>query len=278
LRYVLYRPSEPDVPTSLPSVATFANPAASAPDDAAASQTQVAAYWLRRDIVRGVFEPLERLKIEQLTGFYDIGVTPMREAILMLSGSGLVVHEHQKGHRVAPVSLADYEDTMDVYKRVYKLALEMAVEAGDDAWEERVVVQLHRSMKVRKVLRDGDPEARELWQRAYWGFHLQLLSGCGSPLLMGIYRDLGHRLERYVNLFAELELDRARDHHAEFREIVDAVMGRDATAARRRIDAYFGTGEPLRRTIRETLRAREARPARGRGRSSAAAGKMPAVA
>ena len=37
--------------------------------------------------------------------------------------------------------------------------------------EEKVVVQLHRSLKVEKALLDGEPEARELWQRAYRDFH-----------------------------------------------------------------------------------------------------------
>jgi GntR family carbon starvation induced transcriptional regulator len=250
------------VPTQIPSVATFTAPGVQAPVDPAKNPTRAAAYWLGRDIARGVFLPGERLKVEQLTKFYDVGHSPIREAILLLSAGGLVVHEHQKGHRVAPVSLADYDDVLLVYQRLHRMILDMAMERGDEAWEERVVVQLHRSAKVQKVLNDGS-ESRELWQRAYGDFHQTLLWGCGSPLLMKIYSDIGARLERYVNLFADLESDRHRDHHAEHRQIVDALVERDADRVHKLVDHYFAVARPIRDSIIETLKRKEAGGRRG---------------
>jgi GntR family carbon starvation induced transcriptional regulator len=182
----------------MPSVASFSNPAVAAPVDPKRNPTDAAAYWLERDIVRGAFQPFERLKITHLAQYYQIGVSPIREAILLVS-NGLIVHEHQKGYRVAPVSIPDYEDVRLTYMRIYKLAIGLALELGTDEWEEKVVVQLHRSLKVRKALPTEDPEARELWQRAYRDFHCMVLSGCGSPLLLQIFVDLLNRVERYVN-------------------------------------------------------------------------------
>lgn len=248
------------VPTHIPSVATFTLDGVTSPHDPAERPTQAVAFWLGRDIVRGVFEPMERLKIEHLSQFYRIGHSPVREAILLMSSSGLVIHEHQKGHRVAPVSLADYDDLLNVYMRVYRLALAMAMEVGNDQWEEHVVLQLHRSAKVKKVLLDGDPQARELWQRAYGQFHRALLSGCASPLLLKINGDLGARLERYVNLFGDLDSDRERDHHSEHRRIVDAVLARDTEKVRTLFDDYFATAAPIRKSIVETLKRKENAP------------------
>lgn len=250
------------MPTDLPSVATFTDPGVTFPGDPKRNPTQATAYWLGRDIVRGVFLPLERLKVEQLTQFYAVGHSPIREAILLLSATGLVVHEHQRGYRVAPVSLDDYDDLTGVYQRFYKLALGMAIELGDDAWEERVVVRLHRSLKVRKVLPGGDPEARELWQRAYGELHSEILSGCGSPLMLRMFGGLGARMERYVNLFADLESDRERDHHAEHRAIVDALVARDAGRVDALITGYFATGQPIRESIKASLKRKAASPAR----------------
>jgi GntR family carbon starvation induced transcriptional regulator len=209
-------------------------------------------YWLRRDIVRGVFAPSERLKVEHLTKFYNIGHSPVREAILRLSSSGLIVHEYQKGYRVAPVSLADYNDAIDVYQRIYRMALAMAMEQGEDAWEERVVVALHRSLKVQKVLHRGDLE-RELWQQAYRDLHSALLSGCGSRLLLNVVGNIADRLERYINLFADLSSDRDRDHHSEHREIVDALIARDAERLQSLIDRYFAVSTPMGKSIIERL-------------------------
>ncbi|HEY1963033.1 MAG TPA: FCD domain-containing protein [Rhizomicrobium sp.] len=257
------------MPTSIPSISTFSDPNLVSVIDSVQNPSKAAAYWLRRDIVRGVFAPMERLKVEHLVKFYRIGHSPIREAIILLSSSGLVVHEHQKGYRAAPVSLADYDDVLGVYWRLYRLALDMAMETGDDAWEERIVVQLHRSVKVPKVLPDGDPEARERWQRAYWEIHSQLLSGCGSAIIMQLIQDIGGRLERYVNLFADLESDRNRDMHTEHRRLAEAVVARDKPRVHELVDCYVAIGQPMRVSIKEALKeAEEGSPRRRRSKSA----------
>jgi len=243
------------VPTDIPSVKNFTAPSAIAPVDPKRNPTLAVQYWLGRDIVRGVFAPLERLKVEQLVAFYDVGHSPVREAILLLSTSGLVIHEHQKGHRVAPVSLADYDDLIRAYRKIYQLMLDNALKHGDDAWEEAVVLQLHRSLKVEKNF--DDPEHREMWQLAYSTLHWTLLSGCGSPILMRIWADLGGRLERYVNLFADLEIDRVLDHHSKHREIVDAVVHRDAERLHELVADMFEMGVQFHQTISHTLSSYE---------------------
>ncbi|TAJ72162.1 MAG: FCD domain-containing protein [Phenylobacterium sp.] len=236
------------------SVSRFTDPLVTSPADPARHPSQATAYWLRRDIIRGVFQPRDRLKVEPLSQFYGVGQSPVREAILMLSTSGLLAHEHLKGYRVADVSLADYRDLLDIYQRIYRLALNMAFERGDDAWEEQVVVQLHRSLRVHKVLPDGDPERREMWQMAYIGLHRALLDGCGSPILLDQFSALGGRLERYVNLFGDLESDRDRDHHAEHRAIVDALMDRNAKRLHALVDRFFVTTQPVHDSIKAALR------------------------
>ncbi|UIJ44251.1 GntR family transcriptional regulator [Sphingomonas cannabina] len=244
---------------SIPSVSTFTDPSVVAPVDPDHNPTQAVYYWLLRDIIRGVFEPLERLKVEQIVAFYKIGHSPVREAILLLSATGLVVHEHQKGHRVAPVSLAEYRDLISVYRRIYRLTLEMALENGDDAWEEAVVVQLHRSLKVPKLF--DSPEHREMWQRAYGNLHHTLLSGCGSPLMVRLWTDLGFRLERYTHLFADRDVDLKLDHHSMHREIVDALVQRDAARLEQLVSELFAMGEGFHKSIAAALAAKESRPA-----------------
>jgi GntR family carbon starvation induced transcriptional regulator len=236
------------MPTQIPSVATFTGPGVQPPIDVTRSPTQAAAFWLGRDIVRGVFVPGERLKVELLTRFYKVGHSPVREAILLLSTSGLIVHELQKGYRVAPVSLADYDDLIGSYQRIYKLALALAMQKGAEAWEERVVLALHRSQKVKKVLEVGS-EDRELWQRTYKMFHRELLSGCDSPIMLKIAADLGNRVERYGNLFGDFESDRSRDHYRDHRTIADAIVERDAAKLSQLVEKYFATAQPIRDSI-----------------------------
>jgi GntR family carbon starvation induced transcriptional regulator len=253
--------------TNIPSISTFSDSDVNSPVDPAQNPSKAATYWLQRDIVRGVFSPMERLKVEHLVKFYGVGHSPVREAILLVSATGLVVHEHRKGHRVAPVSLADYDDVLSMYQRLYKLALSMAIELGDDAWEDRIVVRLHRTIKAQRVAPDGDPQLLERWQRAYWEYHSDLLSGCGSPLMMRLLGEIGFRLERYVNLFADIQTEREHDYQAEHREIVDALIARDKDRALGLIEHYFATAQPMRDSIIDTLKRNEARTSRRRRRA-----------
>jgi GntR family carbon starvation induced transcriptional regulator len=260
------------LPTKLPSVATFTAPGATFPGDPAKNPTQAVAFWLRRDITRGVFQPLERLKVELLTQFYGVGHTPIREAISRLLATGLISHEPQKGYRVAAVSVGDYNDVLDVYQRIRRLALDMAMERGDEAWEERVVVQMHRSMKARPISADEDPEAREAWQRAYGDLQAELVSGCGSPALIRIFRNIGARAERYGNLYGDITSELSRDFAAEHREIVDALIARDPQRVQALLDASGALAAPMRASVVAALTERgPAAPRRVRSAASAEA-------
>jgi len=48
--------------------------------------------------------PGEKLRIEVLRTRYDVGGTPLREAMNRLSTEGLVTQSEQRGFRVTPVS------------------------------------------------------------------------------------------------------------------------------------------------------------------------------
>lgn len=253
-----------------PSVATFTNPELATLAPALRSLTETAAFWLRRDIVRGVLKPMDRLKVEHLAKFYKIGRSPVQAAIMILEPGGLVSHEHQKGHRVAPISLADYDDLLDVYRDLYVSALRKAVARGDQSWEERVIVTLHRTMRITKVL-DAGSEGREMWQLAYKRLHSEILSGCGSPLMMTILSDLGNRVERYVNLFGDAEADQQRDHHQEHKALVDVLLERHPDQVVAEFDRYFRRNQPMRDTIVEALRRIDEKPARRAAKQAAVA-------
>ena len=251
------------MPTQTPSVATFKNPELANLAPSLPSLTDKAAFWLKRDIVRGVFLPNERLKVDALSKFYGIGRSPVQAAIMQLEPSGLLSHEHQKGYRVATMSLPDFDDVRELYRELYEIALRKAVLHGDQAWEERMIVTLHRTSKIAKVI-EGRGEARELWQLAYKRLHGAILSGCGSPLLLTLITDLGNRLERYIETFGDMESDLKRDHHKEHGQLIDILLKRDPNRAVAAYEEFFQRNQPVRDTILEKLRKLEAAPKRGR--------------
>jgi GntR family carbon starvation induced transcriptional regulator len=185
---------------------------------------------------------------------------------MQLEPSGLLSHEHQKGYRVATMSLPDFDDVRELYRELYALALRRAVQHGDQAWEERMIVTLHRTSKIPKVI-EGRGEARELWQLAYKRLHGAILSGCGSPLLLTLITDLGNRLERYIETFGDMELDLKRDHHKEHGQLIELFLQRDPKRAVAAYEEFFQRNQPIRDTILEKLRKLEAVPKRGRAKT-----------
>ncbi len=62
--------------------------------------------WLKNDIIRGNFQPDEKLRMSLLTSRYALGVGPLREALSQLVAERLVTVVNQKGYRVASMSEA----------------------------------------------------------------------------------------------------------------------------------------------------------------------------
>ena len=185
---------------------------------------------LRRDILRGVFRPGERLRIEALCERYEVGATPLREALNRLSAEDLVSREEQRGFRVAPVSIADLEELTKTCCWISELALRESIRNGDSAWEEGVVLAAHRLSRVPREGPEGYSSFNPEWEERHRAFHLALIAACGSRWLIDFYVTLTDRNTRYRYL-AFADGSEPRDVEAEHRAICDAVLARDADRA-----------------------------------------------
>src|SRR5918993_3566961 len=65
---------------------------------------------IRQDILECRLRPGTRLRSEELCDYYQVGISPLREALVRLSADGLAVLEEHRGYHVAPVSRADLID------------------------------------------------------------------------------------------------------------------------------------------------------------------------
>jgi GntR family transcriptional regulator, carbon starvation induced regulator len=207
---------------------------------------------LRRDILRGVFAPAEKLGIESLCARYGIGATPLREALNRLSAEDLVIRTDQRGFRVAPVSLDDLEELTKTLCWIGGLALREAIRNGDAAWEEAIVLAAHRLSRVPREGPEGYSSFNPEWETRHRAFHLALIAACGSRWLIDFYATLLDRNARYRYLaFADASVP--RDAEKEHRAIVAAVLGRDADRAAAAAEAHIrATAETVARGVRAT--------------------------
>jgi GntR family carbon starvation induced transcriptional regulator len=150
---------------------------------------------LKRDIIRGLFKPGEKLLMSGLKQRYGLGVGPLREALSQLVAERLVVAISQRGYRVAPMSLEELFDLYDARANLEAMLLGLAIERGDDAWEAEILARAHTLTKVVEV-RNAE-EQLSLWDARHKAFHTAIVAGCGSPHLLQVRAYLFDQAERY---------------------------------------------------------------------------------
>ncbi|QDF97787.1 transcriptional regulator [Azoarcus sp. DD4] len=204
---------------------------AEAPDTQEPKTLVEAAYnRLRRDIIEGVHPPGEKLRVEHLKDQYEVGAGTLREALLLLVTDALVVAQGQRGFRVAPISVADFEDITRTRVLLETEALRQSIALGSDAWEADLVAAFHRLSRAEQKLADHDTGTTEEWELRNRAFHEALIAACPSRWIRHFQHILYQQSERYrrISLFRQ---PIARDIHAEHQAIFDATLARDATRA-----------------------------------------------
>lgn len=182
---------------------------------------------LRRDIIQGTLLPGEKLRIEVLRAKYDVGGTPLREAMNRLSTEGLVAQSEQRGFRVTPVSANELLELTRTRCWINEVGLRESIARGGRDWEEHVLLSLHRLSRIQIVVDNSrmNPD----WSELHRVFHAALLAGCGSRWLMDFNDLLFDCAERYRNLLAVMGT--VRDVHGEHRAIAEAAIERKTALA-----------------------------------------------
>ena len=93
---------------------------------------------LRDAIVDGTFLPGEQLKDGELAEWLGVSRTPVREALLRLAASGLVVTLPGRSTRVSTIDAAAVQDARDVIAAMHELAVRQITGRLDDGHLERM--------------------------------------------------------------------------------------------------------------------------------------------
>ena len=189
---------------------------------------------VRDDILNGKLAPGSRLRINVLQQQYELGLSPLREALLRPSSEGLVVGEGQRGFAVVPVSLAELQDLTKARTCLDSAALTQAIALGDAQWEARVIAANHLLTRTPLPVDAKDVAAAKLWEQRHRAFHHTLIAGCGSDWLLRLHTQLADQSERYrtIRILHHQEKGaQVRDTVDEHTAITNAVLRRDAQLA-----------------------------------------------
>ncbi|MBB1312243.1 MULTISPECIES: GntR family transcriptional regulator [Aliivibrio] len=159
--------------------------------------TDKVSKMIHQDILSGDLHPGQKLVVAELKKRYNVGASPIREALVQLSWNKYVKLEPQKGCWVATISIVELEELFEGLRVVAKMLLEKAISKGDEAWELSVLTSYHRLSKVNL---ENTPEAIQEWTQRHSDFHNSLLSGADAPIMFQFYQELTNQIRRYRHL------------------------------------------------------------------------------
>jgi DNA-binding GntR family transcriptional regulator len=194
-----------------------------------ATRTEQVYDLLRSDLLNGVLQPGQKLKMVELTERFGVSQSVIREALTRLTEQGLLVATPQRGFRVRDLSIEDIAELTETRIEVESLALRLAAQRGDLQWETGILAAHHR-LERTPVSRD-DGTFNEDWSVQHRDFHQTLLAGCGNRRLESVANSLRDSAELYRRWYWVLTDDHQRDLAAEHRQLKELALARDADRA-----------------------------------------------
>jgi DNA-binding GntR family transcriptional regulator len=197
-------------------------------NEATASLTAKFTGDLREQILFGKKQPDERLNLASLRDEFGISLSPIREGLAHLAAEGFIVPVGQRGYRVAPVSIAQLKEIRDLRIDLELKGLRQSIEQGGEAWELDVMRSYRRLRNFES--KPWDMTEIGVYEDLNHQFHLALLSGCNSPILLRFAEILAGMADRYRRIFLKT-YPPDRDAPAEHNAIYEATLDHDADTA-----------------------------------------------
>jgi DNA-binding GntR family transcriptional regulator len=193
-------------------------------------------HLLRNDIVSGELPFGSRLIIEELALRYGVSHMPIREALRVLHGEGLVVIEPNRGARVRPIYSGFIEDVFDVRCAIETMLARRAAERRTDQHLQRL---REAAAKLEARVAAGDHASVAAANRE---FHAVINDAAGNPGALPIVDShwllLSALLKRYG--YGEERFQRVIDEH---QHLIVAIQRRDAHSAAMLMGAHIEKGK-----------------------------------
>jgi DNA-binding GntR family transcriptional regulator len=192
---------------------------------AADSQTSTDRIYeeIRRSVIVGHYRPGERLGLETLARRYGTSVTPVREALQMLTQEGLVTNKPHAGFFVTRVTLKELRDMLEL-REILEVA---AVERAASHITEKQLDELER---IHAGYTGNDEASYERYISENRRLHVLIAEASGNHELAVTLGRLHDRLARFfVFVHTGDEMEKRHDR------LIEALRSRDVETAREAI-------------------------------------------
>ncbi|MDF1654999.1 MAG: GntR family transcriptional regulator [Coxiellaceae bacterium] len=197
---------------------------------AKATLSEQAYCTIKGAILNNEFKPGEKLSICGLKKQYDIGTSPLREALNRLVAKGLLECEQMKGFRVPALSMDDLNDIYHARVLIVLDTLKLVIQNITDEEEAELVAAVHQLTKIEQCEMNTTNFGK--WQQKHREFTYALIKGCHSDTMIRLNNRLYDQTERYRRLWFDWSSEHGHvalgKHSIDHQKFVDCVVARDA--------------------------------------------------
>lgn len=197
---------------------------------AAKTWQETAVEQLREAIIRGVYQPRQRLKQQELARALGCSPVPVREALHRLAAEGFVVIDPQRGARVADFNSRDLEEIYEVRTLLEARAAELAA--------DRMTAETARRLRAVLDKMETPDIAPVDWVRLNWEFHDSLYAAAEQEFLRKTISNLRRSMEPYLRLDI-VQVGNYAAGRREHRAILQACVRGDRKLAARHTVAHL---------------------------------------
>ena len=195
------------------------------------SLSQEVAALIKKQMVDGVLNPGDRIVETKLAKELGLSQTPIREAIRLLSGEGLVTIVPNKGPVVQMLTQTDIFEIYSIRAVLEGLAMRMATQVASTD-EIDAVRRIHERM-VRKL--HDDSVTSLLRDSAH--LHASIVALSKHSRLIATYESVSFQISLVNRILARVSTKQKEvDQHL---ELVEALAGRDPEHAERTMRAHI---------------------------------------
>lgn len=152
---------------------------------------------VREDVLSGRLAAGERISQEGLAERYQVSRVPVRDALRILHGEGLVSADPRFGTTVAPLTADDLDE-------LYEMRVALEPETSRLATPHLREEDLAAMRAHLEVMRAAELSSAA-WFDAHAAFHRTLNERSGRPRMCALVDRLRAQTERYVRAYHELE-------------------------------------------------------------------------
>ena len=202
------------------------------------SVTEQVAAELRRSILSGSLAPGQEFSLRDMANMLQVSFIPVREALRVLEGEGLVIIRPGRSAMVAPLDLDDL-------RAIYRLRRILEPEIAQRSCLLLSDQDLDALEKQTAEFGDEQRGIHEIYE-GHHAFHLALLRPAATAWDIRMLTTLWRAAERYIRIgFAKLDPD-PEEHHRRQRlhqEMVAAFRLRDPSAAAEAMERHLAGNE-----------------------------------